>query len=889
MPAAPGESAAQAARTALDLVPADPRRAAASARRALELARRDRDQAAQSTAHRALGLAARELGDLDTALTALGSAVHVAARAGLDDAAAQARMSRAFVLLSQGRITSALRDAESSAASLRGLDRARALAQRGLILQRAGRLDDALAVYATALAALRRHDDRLWEARLRNNRAILHAYQGQLRLARTDITRAEQLYEALDLPRAQAGVRWNLGFIEGRCGDIPGALAALDAAADAYRKADMPTAPLLLDQCEVLLSAGLTAEALAAVTAAITELAHRGQAADLAEAHLLLAMAQLSAGAAAAAGSSAATARHSFARQHRPSWAAVARYVGIRAAWAAGDRSGRLLRSARDAAARLDATGWSTAALDLRLLAARIAIAQGRPELAKTQLRIAARARRSPQLERQAQAWHALALLRQQTGDRRGAYAAVSAGLDAAERYRVLLGATELRMNVAGQVAELASLGMEIAIDEGSAERVLRSAERHRAATLRMRPVLPPADQALADLLAQLRLVTFQAEEARLAGSPAQALNRRRLALEERLRHHLRHSPGQPGQLPPATGLDDLTEALADRVLVEYVECAGRLYAVVLRDGLSALHRLGSATQAAAELESLRFAWRRLLTGHGSAASLQAAAELATHAAARREEAVLAPIASLLADRPLVLVPAGQLQSLPWPILPSCAVRPLTVAPSAGSWLAARAAGSPAASPAGSRRAGRRAVLVAGPGLPGAAQELAELSALYPGAQVLAGQKATVSAVLQALDGADIAHVAAHGKFRADNPLFSSLVLADGPLAVYDLERLHRAPRTIMLAACDSALSPVRPGDEMTGLAAALLTVGASTVIAAVAPLPDVISAPLARSWHQLVSTGSTPAEALQAARSRQGGPLARLAGAALVCLGCGG
>src|SRR5581483_6462898 len=119
------------------------------------------------------------------------------------------------------------------------------------------------------------------------------------------------------------------------------------------------------------------------------------------------------------------------------------------AAWAAGDLSPALLRSTRKAAAELDAVSWSTATLDLRLLAARIATGLGHLEVARNELRLAAKARHSAQLERRARAWHALALLRMQAGDRRGAYAAVSAGLTAAERVRALLGATELRVMVA--------------------------------------------------------------------------------------------------------------------------------------------------------------------------------------------------------------------------------------------------------------------------------------------------------------------------------------------------------------------------------------------------------------------------------------------------------
>jgi tetratricopeptide (TPR) repeat protein len=895
-PAVTGTAAA-AAQAALDLVPGDPRRASGQAARAVELARRQGDRGAQSTAHRALGLAARELGDLGGALAALHAAVRVGTAAGLPTVTAQARMSRAFVLLSLGRTRAALRDAEASVAVMRGLDRARALAQQGLILQRSGRLDDALLVYAAALPALARHHDQLWEARLRNNRAILYAYQGQLRRAASDIVRSERLFAELKLPRAQAGARWNLGVIEGKRGDIPAALTALDSAAEAYRKAGVPLAPLLLDQGEVLLSAGLADEALRTVAAAVAELSQGGQAADLAEAQLLLARAQLSADAPGPASVSAAAARRGFARQHRAGWAAAALYVEVHALWAAGERSPRLLRLARDAAQRLDGVGWSTAALDIRLLTARIATDLGRLDLATTQLEAAAGARRSAQLDRRARAWHALALLRVQTGDRRGAAAAVSAGLAAAERQRAMLGATELRVLVAAQVAELAALGVALAVAEGTGERVLSSAERYRAATLRVRPVLPPPDEGLADLRAALRMAAGEAEKARLGGAPVQALSRRQHALEEQLRQRLRRSPGEasgPGSLVPPGGpavpltAAVLAGALAGRVLVEYVQSAGQLYAVIIGAGSPALRALGPARPIGAELDSLRFAWRRLLTGHGSAASLRAAAQLAAHAADRLDAALLAPLAPLPAGCPLILVPPGSLRSLPWPMLPGCAGRSVTVAPSAASWLAvnlreaARAPGPPRA---------RRAVLVGGPGLRGADAEISALSAVYPGALVLTGFDATASATLRALDGADVAHVAAHGSFRADNPLFSSLLLSDGPLTVYDLERLGAAPRTIMLAACDSALSAAGPGDEMTGLAAALLSVGASAVIAPLLPLPDEVSAWLADGWHRRASAGGGPAAALAevVAEAADDGELTRLAAAALVCLGHGG
>jgi hypothetical protein len=886
------ESASDMAETALGLVSADPVRAAEQARRALELARSHGDLQAQSMAHRALGLAARELGNLATALRSLSAAIRVAADAGLDVPAGQARMSRALVLLSRGRIADALSDAETSVVNLRGLDRARLLAQRGLILQRAGRLDDALAAYAAAMPSLRRHRDRLWEGRLRNNRAVLYAYQGSFRLAEADIARAEQLFEELKLPRALAGARWNHGFVGARRGDIPAALASLDAAGEAYRRAGMPVGLLLVDQCDVLLAAGLVAEAREVALTAVAELSAHRQSADLAEARLMLARAELADGAPAAARRTAAAAQRSFACQHRLSWAAVARHVGLRSAWADGERSPALLRSALETAARLEAAGWAAAGLDTRLLAGRMAVDLGRLDVAHAQLSTAARARRSLHLDLQAQAWHALALLRLQAGDRPGACAAVSAGLGAADRRRALLGATELRVHVAGQVEELADLGVALAIDEGAAAQVLCSTERHRAATMRMRPLRPPRDPALASLLAELQAAARRAEEAQLADAPSRELDARRSALELQVRRRMRHAPGGP----PSSAADEegLAGALGDRVLVEYLECAGDLHAVVLRAGECSLHRLGPVGPVTLEVESLRFAWRRLLTSHGSAASLEAAQQLATAAGARLDAALMLPLAALTGNRPLVVVPTGFLQSLPWPVLPSCAGRALTVAPSAASWLKARNASHHRPASRGDHAAGaaaRRVALIAGPGLPGSDPELEAVAGLYPNADMLTGQAATVRAALRALDGADVAHIAAHGRFRADNAMFSSLVLADGPLTVYDLEGLRQAPRAIMLAACDSALSPTLPGDEMTGLVAALLAMGTSTVIAALLAVPDPVMGPLALGWHREASSGRSPAEALLAVRAQAGeaGPLAHVTAAALACLGYGG
>jgi CHAT domain-containing protein len=147
-----------------------------------------------------------------------------------------------------------------------------------------------------------------------------------------------------------------------------------------------------------------------------------------------------------------------------------------------------------------------------------------------------------------------------------------------------------------------------------------------------------------------------------------------------------------------------------------------------------------------------------------------------------------------------------------------------------------------------------------------------------------------VATVATALNSAALAHLAAHAQISADNPLFSSLLLADGPLTVYDLERLDRVPSTVVLAACETGRPVVYAGDELLGLAATFLSQGAQHVIASVVPIPDAQTVPLMTAFHQLLAAGHSVADSLgRAQRQVAGGETAALAAAAgFICIGAG-
>jgi CHAT domain-containing protein len=144
--------------------------------------------------------------------------------------------------------------------------------------------------------------------------------------------------------------------------------------------------------------------------------------------------------------------------------------------------------------------------------------------------------------------------------------------------------------------------------------------------------------------------------------------------------------------------------------------------------------------------------------------------------------------------------------------------------------------------------------------------------------------------VTAALESADLMHLAAHGRFRADNPLLSSLMLADGPLTVYDLERLAEAPRLVLLPACQSGVGSELAGDEVLGLTAALFALGARTAVATVVPVPDEATRPLMLALHAGLRTGMSVAAALAEAQaaSDPDDPTALATAGGFVCYGAG-
>jgi tetratricopeptide (TPR) repeat protein len=900
----PVASVAEQAQAALGLALEQPQAAAVLAEQARTAARAAGLDVEEAVALRALGLAARSLQEIPAATGFLRRAVEVAARAGDADLEAECRVSLASALLLGGESGPALEtlDRASPGPRAAGL----VASQRAGILTMLGRFEEALAAYDPLVRSLRRSGDRVLESRVLTNRGLLHVYRGRFHRADADLARAERLAAAAGNLVEAANARHNRGFAAARRGDLPAALAFFDGAERRFAEAGVPLGAGIIDRAEALLAAGLVSDAAALLGRGLAALRGGGDHFGLAEGLLLLADTTHLAGDFDASTAAAGEAVAFFGEQDRPGWQALATAALGRAALGSGAVSARAAVAASEAAGALDRLGLAARALAAHAVAGKLWLAVGAGSggdgaaRARDELTRAASGRRRGPAAGRAVAWDAEAVRRLADGDRRGALAALRAAVAVVDSQQAGLSATELRAHIALHADGSAALGLRLALDSGRPRQILGWMERRRANSLRSWPVRPPPDPLLAQELAELRRLTAEVASIATTGGDPRPIARQAARLERVVRERAWRlgaggagaDPG-PGPAASVVALERLDEVLGEWALVELADSGGELHAVVLAGGRSAHRPLGPTAAVVEELEHLRFALRRRAYGMaGGAAGRRPAAGRAPGrgpaaagpgrgepasavmpSAARLDALLLGPIRALLGDRPVVMVPTGALHATPWTALPTLARRPLTVAPSAHAW--------------------RRAVLaprvdgpllgVAGPGLLSAVAEVNALRSIDPGAEILTGRAATVAAVLARLNGAGVANIAAHADLNADNGMWSAVQLADGPLTVFELEGLTRAPGLVILSACQSGLATVRPGDELLGLTAALLAVGARTVIASVLPVDDDATAALILAVHARLAAGDGPAVALS--RAQRAAADAAVA-ASFVCFG---
>ena len=396
------------------------------------------------------------------------------------------------------------------------------------------------------------------------------------------------------------------------------------------------------------------------------------------------------------------------------------------------------------------------------------------------------------------------------------------------------------------------ALAQRHAAQAGRPRLLLTWSERWRATALAVPAVRPLADAELNASLAALRTVTRDLDEARSQGKQSTSLQREQQRLEKAVRASSLRSPGaaSSGQAPFSPA--DLLDRLGSAQLIEIVDIDGGLY--VLTCGAA-----GSGSS------------RRAASATPSGPRTSPASPCAAWPAAVRATTWAAPSPSWPPRDPDSRTPFSARPSATWVTARSSSSRPGRCTPSRGRcfprWATAWSASPRRQAPGCVRSAPpprhRHVTLARGPGLATDGAEVPVVARLYDDVTVLADSEATAEKVLHALDGAWLAHIAAHGSFRADSPLFSSLRMHDGPLTVYDFEQLHRAPYRLVLSSCDSGVLAPAGADELLGLVSSLLPLGTAGIIAAIVPLNDDAVVPVMVDLHRFIRSGHTMAESI--------------------------
>ena len=732
------------------------------------------------------------------------------------------------------------------------------ISQRALILFRGGRLDEAEAAFAEAEAHL--PEGGIDVLRLLLNRSALRIERGDCPPARTDLRRAVRLSRELSDRHAERIALHNLGCLEFTAGDLPLALRLMHEGME--MDGDTQQGIAHLDRSRVLLAAGLTDEADAALARA-AELFRRDRCwQDLGEVDLTRAEVALMTGRYAAARQLAGQARNRFRRHGNERWRRAAELLLLHADQRAGRPPRRLLAPAGRLAEELDAAGFRLQARTALLLTAEIEHDLGEDEEVDALLSKAGPAGARDPIALRLHTRLVMAGSLERRGQPREARRVIARGLTELATYQAQFGGIDLQSASAVHGGRLAARGLALAVRTGRPSAVLAAVERSRAVTGRIRPVTPPADEQTAALLTELRRA-MQGTESATAGLRG-VLDRppeiEQLQAELQARAWLNH--GSRAWRPPAS-LAELREAAAsdDCDLVTLTELDGQLGAVtVTADGRASTDCLGDSAPVRSWLRRMS-ADLDVLANAGLPAALAAAATRSLqHGAVEVGHAL--EVALPDDGRRVVVSPPSWLLALPWTLLPQLSGRPVDVTPSLSGWHHGRE----------NLRSVRRQLapdaagvaVVAGPGLPRAVEEAAAVARTWHSRTTVQHlPAASPGELLTVMDTVRVAHIAAHGVHEGENPMFSSLSMTGGPLFAYELDQRSAVPEHVVLSACELGRSTVRAGEETLGLTSVLLQLGTPSVVAGVARVHDDVAAEIMVRYHRELAAGRDAAEAL--------------------------
>jgi CHAT domain-containing protein len=318
-------------------------------------------------------------------------------------------------------------------------------------------------------------------------------------------------------------------------------------------------------------------------------------------------------------------------------------------------------------------------------------------------------------------------------------------------------------------------------------------------------------------------------------------------------------------EVASTASLDQIRAALpADTALVEYFRIQDRVIACVLtREQLHMVPvTVHSRIQKLLQLLQLQMSKFRLHPQYLTTFSEALLFSTEAHLKSLYQELV-APIRELLAVQHLVFVPHGLLHYVPFHALhdgTSYLVERYSIsyAPSASVYAVCQ-------TKPGNASVESLVLGVPDAQAPSIRTEVEALSQILPNARLFIGEAATEDVLRTCGPGSRMVHIATHGYFRQDNPMFSSIRLGGSHLSLYDISHLQLPAELIVLSGCATGLNVVTPGDELMGLVRGLLQAGAQSLVLSLWDVHDESTKEFMIGFYTRLQKDLSKAQAMQA------------------------
>lgn len=476
-------------------------------------------------------------------------------------------------------------------------------------------------------------------------------------------------------------------------------------------------------------------------------------------------------------------------------------------------------------------------------------------------------------------------------GDRQEAYASYQSARQALEMLRANLRGEELKIAFIKNRLEVYENLVELCLaeqDDASAEEAFTYVEEAKSRSLMdlfVRPV-PTAEiqtqgqselaRSIRDLREELnwyynliereQLQPEQQSPERIASLQQQA-RRQEKELARILREATETDANQAGlQMPSHVPIATIRDAIpSGTLLVEYFRVRDRILVCLLGEGKIEILPATLESRIAGLLRLLQFQLSKFHLTPEYVESFQDSFVQATQSHLKElYDELIAPVADHLQAKHLIFVPHGLLHYVPFHALFDGSQHlidryTVSYSPSASIYALSQ----------------NRTAKPTGPSLvlgipdaqaPAILEEVQALSGVVDQAELFIGNNASEALLRSKGPESRMIHIATHGRFRQDNPMFSAIRLGDSFLSLFDLYHLRLPVELITLSGCSTGLNVVAAGDELIGLARGLLHAGAQSLILSLWDVHDASTAQFMTAFYRHVQQGNAKAEALRSA-----------------------